>query len=142
MSQNKTRPTDADVRAFLDAVPHPVRRADALRLDALFRRVTGFAPVMWGPTMVGYGQYHYRYPTGREGDFLATGFAPRASSLSVYILPGYAEFGPILDRLGKHRTGRSCLYVNKLADIDLDVLAELIRAGLDDLGRHWPVVAT
>jgi hypothetical protein len=94
---------------------------------------------MWGPTMIGYGQYHYRYDSGREGDFLATGFSPRKANLSIYILPGYADFGPILSRLGKHRTGKSCLYVNRLADIDLAVLEELIRAGLEDLGRRWPV---
>ena len=89
--------------------------------------------------MIGYGQYHYRYDSGREGDFLATGFSPRRANLSIYILPGYADFGSILDRLGKHRTGKSCLYVNKLADIDPVVLEELIRAGLEDLGRRWQI---
>ncbi len=139
MSANKTRATDADVAAFLAGVEPAAKAADAVVLDRLFQRVTGFRPVMWGPSIVGYGRYHYRYASGREGDFLATGFSPRKAAHSIYILPGYADFGPILARLGKHRTGRSCLYVNKLADIDLDVLAELIRAGLDDLNRHWTV---
>ncbi len=97
---------------------------------------------MWGPSIVGYGRYHYRYKSGREGDFLATGFSPRKAALSIYIMPGYADFGDILSRLGKHKLGKSCLYVNKLADIDLDVLAELIRAGLEDLEKHWPVEPT
>jgi len=139
MTANKTQPTPEDVEAFLDAVEPERRREDAQTLNALFQRATGWSPVMWGPSMIGYGQYHYRYESGREGDFLATGFSPRKTSLSIYIMPGYGEYGAILDRLGKHKTGKSCLYVTKLADVDLDVLAELIQAGLDDLGRKWPV---
>ena len=142
MSKNKTLPTQIDPATFIAGVAHPVRRADAVVLDGLFRRVTGFQPRMWGPTIIGYGQYHYRYDSGREGDFLATGFSPRKANLSIYILPGYADFGAILSRLGKHRIGKSCLYVNKLSDIDLNVLEELIRAGLQDLGKHWPVLPT
>lgn len=137
--QNKTQPTDQSVTGFLNAVAHPVRRGDALALDALFRDVTGFDPVMWGPSIVGYGRYHYTYATGRQGDFPATGFSRRKAALSIYIMPGYGSFADILARLGKHKTGRSCLYVNKLTDIDLDVLAELVRAGLRDLATHWPV---
>lgn len=135
-------PTGVDVSAFIDSV-EPARKADEARqLDQLFREATGYAPLMWGASIIGYGQYHYRYKTGRKGDFLATGFSPRKSAHSIYIMPGYADFGDILSRLGKHRTGRSCLYVNKLADIDLDVLAELVKAGLRDLNRHWPVQPT
>lgn len=111
-------------------------------LDALFRKATGFEPVMWGPSIVGYGRYHYRYKTGREGEFLATGFSPRKAAHSIYIMPGYADFSDLLSRLGKHKLGKSCLYVNKLADIDLDILAELIRAGLENLDRLWPVEPT
>ncbi len=139
MSANKTQPTKADVAAYLAGVMPASRAADAVQLDRLFREITGFQPVMWGEAIVGYGRYHYRYASGREGDFLATGFAPRKSALSIYIMPGYADFGDILERLGKHKIGKSCLYVNKLADIDLDVLAELIKAGLRELATHWPV---
>lgn len=139
---NKTRATDADVTAFLEAVGHPTRRADALALDRLFRDVTGWRPRMWGPTMVGYGQYHYVYATGREGDMFATGFSPRKANLSIYIMPGYRDYSAILARLGKHRHGKSCLYVNKLADIDTGVLEELIRAGLKDLQEKYPVQGT
>lgn len=94
---------------------------------------------MWGESIIGYGRYHYVYDSGREGDFLATGFAPRRNNLSIYIMPGYADFGAILARLGKHKIGKSCLYVNKLADIDMTVLSELIQAGLADLNQRWPV---
>ncbi|MEQ8433388.1 MAG: DUF1801 domain-containing protein [Oceanicaulis sp.] len=139
MADNKTKPTNISVEAFLSGVEPERKREEARELDALFRRVTGWAPVMWGPSMIGYGRYHYRYETGREGDMLATGFSPRKAKHSIYILPGYSDYSEILSRLGKHSTGKSCLYVNKLADIDLDVLAELIDTGLKDLALHWPV---
>ncbi|WP_223475468.1 DUF1801 domain-containing protein [Oricola indica] len=139
MTENKTKPTDASAADFLAAVEPARKRDDALALDRLFRRVTGWQPRLWGPSMIGYGAYHYVYDSGREGDFLATGFSPRKTSLVVYIMPGYADFGDILARLGKHKLGKSCLYFNKLADIDESVLEELIRAGLDDLASRWPV---
>jgi hypothetical protein len=138
MSANKTQPTKANVAAYLDTVTPPDRVTDAQALDALFRKVTGFEPMMWGASIVGYGRYHYRYESGREGDFLATGIAHRKAALWIYILPGYTDFGPILSRRGKHKIGKSCLYVNKLADVDTNMLDELIRAGLDDLNNHWP----
>ncbi|MFW8636524.1 DUF1801 domain-containing protein [Cribrihabitans pelagius] len=139
MSSNKTVPTGASVEDFLATVEPPRKAAEAQELDALFRRATGIAPQMWGSAIVGYGRYHYRYKTGREGDFLATGFAPRKANFSIYIMPGYQDYGAILARLGRHKLGRSCLYVNKLADIDTDVLAELIASGLRDLDAIWPV---
>ena len=139
MSKNKTVATDVEVEEYLSQVEPERRRKDAQRLDQIFREVSGFAPRMWGPSIVGYGRYHYRYESGREGDFLATGFAPRKANLVIYIMPGYTDFGDILARLGKHKIGKSCLYINKLDDIDLDVLKELIAAGIEDLGRHWPV---
>ena len=142
MSGNKTQPTGEDVSSFLSSVEPEGRRLDALSLDALFRDVTGWNPVMWGPSIVGYGQYHYVYKTGREGDFLATGFSPRKSGLSIYIMPGYSNFGSILARLGKHGLGKSCLNLKKLADADRDVLGELIRAGVADLNGYWPVEPT
>lgn len=138
-TENKTQATDADVTAFLEAVQHPTRRADALALDALFRRVSGYDPRLWGSSLVGYGRYDYTYTSGRQGSFLATGFSPRKASLSIYIMPGYADYGEMLARLGKHRKAVSCLYVNKLADIDLSVLEDIIRTGLRDLNARWPV---
>lgn len=139
MAQNKTTATAQSVEAFIASVAKPQRRDDAQVLDAFFRRVTGFEPRMWGPSIIGYGRYHYTYDSGREGDFLATGFSPRAANQVIYIMPGYGDFQPILERLGKHKLGKSCLYITKLADVDLSVLEELIRAGLEDLNRRWPV---
>ena len=139
MAENGTQATDGDVAAFLAGVEPARRREDGLRLDALFRRATGWRPAMWGPSIVGYGRYHYRYDSGREGEFLATGFSPRKASLVIYVMPGYGDFGDILDRLGKHRLGKSCLYINKMADIDAAVLEELIRAGLADLATRRDV---
>ena len=139
MTQNKTVQTDVSVDEFIASIAHPTRRQDAAVLVDLFSKVTGFAPKMWGNSIVGFGQYHYRYATGREGDFLATGFSPRKSNLSIYIMPGYGDFFDILQNLGKHKLGKSCLYVNQLADINLDVLAQLITAGLEGLDQMWPV---
>jgi hypothetical protein len=128
-SENKTQPSGASVEAFLAAVEHPVRRRDGLRLLALMAEATGQEPQMWGPTIVGFGCYHYKYGTGREGDGPAVGFSPRKASLSLYGLGGAPASGPLLARLGKHRIGAGCLYLNKLDDVDEAVLAELIRAG-------------
>ena len=139
MAGNKTQPTSVAVADFIAAVEHPQRRADAVRPDALFRRVTGFEPRMWGPAIVGYGRYRYTYDSGRSGEMCATGFSPRKVQTVVYILPGYADFAPILARLGKHKLGKACLYLSRLDDVELSVLEELIAAGLADLGRRWPV---
>jgi len=138
-ANNKTRETPADVEAFIAGVEHDQRRADAWRLLEIFKQVTGWSPVMWGDAIIGFGRYHFIYDSGREGDFLATGFSPRKAQTSVYIMPGYADFGPLLDRLGKHSKGKSCLYIKKLDDVDEDVLGELIRAGLQDLSARWAV---
>lgn len=139
MTENKTQVTDVDVETFIAGVLPDRRREDSVVLNQLFQDVTGWKPRMWGPTIIGYGEYHYTYESGREGDFLATGFSPRKANMVLYIMPGYAEFGDILDRLGKHKLGKSCLYINKLADVDLDVVAEIIKAGIDDLGTRWPI---
>jgi hypothetical protein len=142
MAGNKTKVTEVSVTEFLSQVEPERRREDAQRLDGIFREVSGFAPRMWGPSMIGYGRYHYKYKSGREGDSLATGFAPRKANLVVYILPGYTDFSAILSRLGKHKIGKSCLYINKLDDIDIGVLKELVAAGIEDLNKHWPVEPT
>lgn len=139
MTQNKTVQTGASVDDFIASIEHPTRRQDALALVDLFSKTTEFSPKMWGDSIVGFGQYHYRYASGREGDFLATGFSPRKSNLSIYIMPGYGDFSEILNDLGKHKLGKSCLCVNKLADIDLDVLQKLIVAGIARLDEIWPV---
>ena len=139
MTQNKTVQTDASVDEFIASIAHPTRRQDAAVLIDLFSKVTGYAPKMWSDSIVGFGQYHYRYATGREGDFLATELSPRKFNLSIYIMPSYGDFSNILQNLGKHKLGKSCLYLNKLADIDLDLLAQRIAAGLERLDQIWPV---
>lgn len=139
MAQNKTQPTETDVDGFLEGVEPERRREDAKRLKEIFDETTGFTAKMWGSSIVGYGKYHYKYESGREGDMIATGFSPRKANLVVYVVPGYSDFGELLGRLGKHKLGKSCLYLNKLADIDEDVLKELIVAGLKDLGTRWDI---
>ncbi len=139
MTVNKTRATSLSASDFVNSIENGRRREDARTLLSFFQDVTSYQPVMWGASIVGYGRYHYVYASGREGDFLATGFSPRKSALSLYIMPGYADFGDILGRLGKHRLGKSCLYINKLDDVDMDVLADLVRAGLKDLASRWMV---
>lgn len=124
-STNKTQPTDVPVDEFIADVEHPVRRADAEVLVEMFQRVTGEEPVMWGPSIIGFGSYHYKYDSGREGDAPAVGFSPRKANLSLYLLSDDERTQGLLDRLGKHKRSVACLYVNKLADVDLEVLEEL-----------------
>lgn len=126
VAENTTRPTDASVDVFLDGVEHPVRRADGKAVRAMMERVTGQPAVMWGPSIVGFGSYHYRYASGHEGTWCRVGFSPRSASLSLYV-GNFAEYEALLAQLGKHKRGKGCLYVNKLADIDLAVLEEITR---------------
>jgi hypothetical protein len=135
---------DTDVEAFLDAIPSPERRADARTLAALLGEVTGEPPVLWAAGIVGFGRYHYRYASGREGDAPLAGFAPRAAHLVIYLVGGFAErHRPLLERLGPHRTGKSCLYVKRLADVDLSVLRELVVRSVDvHRGQHRASTAT
>ena len=139
MPTNKTQVTAQDPHEFLSTVEPVRRRQDAKTLLGFFTEVTGFQPRMWGPSIIGYGRYHYVYASGRSGDFLATGFSPRKARLSLYIMPGYQDYADILERLGKHKLGKSCLYLNNLDDVDMNVLAELVRAGLRDLQKLWDV---
>jgi hypothetical protein len=129
MTENKTQVTGVSADDFIAAVEHPVRLHDALRLRTLMAELTGQEPEMWGPTIVGFGKVHYKYATGREGDTAAVGFSPRKASLSLYGLTNAPESAALLDRLGKHKTGAGCLYINKLADVEEAVLAELISVG-------------
>ena len=141
-TDTKTHATPVDPRSFIEAVDHLVRRADALVLDDLYRRITGWRPRMWGQTIVGYGSYHYVYDSGREGDSLAAGFSPRKANLSLYIVPGYQDYDAILSRLGRYKMGKSCSYINKLSDVGMGGPEELIRTGVTDLAKIYPVTAT
>lgn len=144
MSEPKTQITDVDPATFIAAVEPEKRRAEALVLDALFRRVTGEVPKMWGPTIIGYGEYRTTYASGRDVHWMRTGFSPRKAKLSIYLMGGYCDEltgkhrDALLARLGKHSTGASCLYVNKLADIDLAVLEEMLAADWATMARLYP----
>jgi hypothetical protein len=126
MPDNKTKPTGIGVRTFLDSVPDADKRADALTLIDMMQSATGEQPVMWGPSIIGFGSYHYRYASGREGDSPIVGFSPRNAALVLYIVTGFRGAEPLLARLGKHTTGKSCLYVRRLADVDLGILRQLV----------------
>ena len=117
------------------------RRKDAETLLPFFQKVTGYEPVMWGRATIGYGRYHYKYASGREGDYLATGFAPRKRFMSIYILPGYQDYSEILSRLGPHKAGKSCVNITRLDQINMSVLRELIETGLRDLGALYDLYA-
>lgn len=135
MAENKTQPTGASVDEFIDAVDDDRRRRDARVVLDLMREVTGEKPVMWGDSIVGFGQYHYSYDSGREGDWFLAGFAPRKSNLVVYIMSGFPRHAELMEKLGKHRTGSSCLYINKLDDVDHDVLRELVRRSVEHMRK-------
>ena len=137
----KTKPEVEVIGSFLDRIEPPQRQAEARRLVAIFGAVTGFAPRLWTGGMVGFGRYDYTYATGHSGSSMATGFAPRKAELSLYVLSGSGDDASLLARLGKHRAGKSCLYLRDLDAINEDALRELIAAGLADLRRHWPVFA-
>lgn len=123
----KTQATEVSVDSFIDSVEHPQRQADARILVELMGRVTGEPAVMWGPSIIGFGRYHYKYESGREGDMCAAGFSPRKTSLVVYLLAGAGSQQELLARLGPYTMGKSCLYIKRLADIDMAVLEQLIR---------------
>ena len=137
MAKNKTRPTRASVTAFMSAIGDPGMRADAKKVAAMMRSATGKRATMWGPGIVGYGSYHYRYESGREGDFMITGFSPRKQALTVYIMPGFSHFEDLMSKLGKYRTGKSCLYIRRLADVDEAVLERLIRESVTYMRAHY-----
>lgn len=139
MAETKTKPTDIEIAAFLDTVAHPGRRADAEQLVALLERVSGAPATMWGPSIIGFGSYHYRYDSGHEGDMCRIGFSPRKANLVLYILPDFAGRDALLARLGKHKTGRSCLYVNRLADVDMTVIEEIARAAWAHMADQHPL---
>lgn len=142
----KTTPTAVRVADFLAAVPDARRREEAGVIDALHRRVTGCEPRMWGPSIVGYGSYDYKYDSGREGTMCRAGFSPRKAALTIYLMGSYcdrqAEAEALFAQLGKHATGKSCLYLKKLADVDLDVLEQLVALSWDSMNTRYPAAAS
>ena len=136
MAAAKTVPTDASVEDYLNSVPDEAKRQDSFALLELMEEVTGEKAVMWGDSIVGFGNYHYVYASGREGDWPVTGFAPRKQALTLYIMAGFDQYDELLARLGKHSTGKSCLYIKRLSDVDVDVLRELVAASAAHMGEE------
>jgi hypothetical protein len=126
MAELKTKRNKGDVEAFLKSVPDEKKRRDSFTILELMKQVTGEEPEMWGESIVGFGSYHYKYKSGREGDWFVTGFSPRAQNLTLYIMSGFDEYDQLMSRLGKYKTGKSCLYITKIDDVDQEVLKELV----------------
>ena len=131
MAELKTRPGDASLESFVASIADESRRQDSRALLELMSEVTGESPRMWGENIVGFGSYHYRYESGREGDWFLAGFSPRKQNLTVYLMSGFDGYGQLLARLGKHKTGKACLYLKRLDDVDRDVLRELVRRSVE-----------
>lgn len=126
MAELKTKPTKSSVEKFLNKVEDKKKQEDSFKVLELMKKITKEEPKMWGPSIVGFGKYHYKYASGREGDFFLTGFSPRKQSLTIYIISGFKKFDGLMKKLGKFKTGSSCLYIKKLEDVDLKILKELI----------------
>ena len=137
MSDNKTKPTDASVDAFIAGLDNPTRRADSALLLKMFSDVTGMQPRMWGDSIVGYGEYQYKYASGRAGTFFLTGFSPRKTAMTLYVMPGFKDLGDHLARLGPHKHSSSCLYITRLARIDMTVLEEIIANSVSQMKQKY-----
>lgn len=133
MAELKTKQNDQSVTDFLRAVPDERRRDDSFIILDLMKEITGQEPKMWGDSIIGFGNYHYKYATGREGDWFVTGFSPRKQNLTLYIMSGFDEYDELLKKLGKYKTGKACLYINKLADVEISVIKELIQKSVAHL---------
>jgi hypothetical protein len=138
MAENKTQQNDKSVIDFLNSVPHAKKRQDSFTILELMQQVTGLEPKMWGDSIVGFGKIHYKYASGREGDMPLIGFSPRKQNLTLYITSDFDRYGDLLKSLGKHTTSKSCLYINKLSDIDLQVLEKLIEQSVDHMRAANP----
>jgi len=138
MAELKTKPTKRSVEAFVNAIPDDDRQRDCRTIMRLMKRITKAQARMWGPGIVGFGSYHYKYESGREGDWFLTGFSPRKHELTIYIMAGFSRYPALLAKLGKYKTGKSCLYIKQLADVDMGVLADLIEQSVTYVKRSAP----
>ncbi len=135
MTELKTQKNDASVTAFLNSIEDEKKRQDSFTILELMKDVTGSDPVMWGTSIIGFGHYHYKYASGRENDWMLTGFSPRKQNITLYIMSGFDQYDDLLGKLGKHSTGKSCLYIKKLEHIDLDVLRELVKHSVEHMAE-------
>lgn len=138
MAEPKNKASGASVADFLKGIGDAGRRADCKAIAAMMRKATGKRARVWGKSMVGFGRYHYEYASGREGDWFECGFSPRAQNLTIYIMPGFGAYDDLMKRLGKHRTGKSCLYIKRLSDVDVGVLQRLIDESVQEIRRRYP----
>ena len=136
MAELKTKPTDQNVTKFIESVTEGERRSDCVTLLDLMRDATGEEPKMWGSSIIGFGSYHYKYESGREGDWMATGFSPRKNDLTLYITSGFERYPELMKKLGKYKTGKSCLYIKKLRDVDMAVLRELVEKSVRQMKKR------
>ena len=132
----KTKPTNESVKDFINRIPDEERRADCLQVTKLMEEITGKKPKMWGASIVGFGAYHYKYASGREGDWPEMGFSPRKKDLTLYIMMGFEKHADLMEKLGKHSTSKSCLYIKRLSDVHIPTLKKLIKIGLKDLREY------
>ena len=135
MAELKTKRNKGDVEAFLNSVQDEKKRHDSFTILELMKKTTGKQPEMWGDSIIGFGSYHYKYASGREGDWFVTGFSPRKQNLTLYIMSGFDEYEQLLSKLGKHSTGKSCLYIKKIEDVDMDVLKELVKQSVEHMEK-------
>jgi hypothetical protein len=138
MAEAKTKPTAVSVDTFIAAIPDAGQREDSRRLRSMMEEITGEKAVLWGPSIVGFGQYHYEYDSGHSGDSCLVGFSPRKQNLSIYLMPGFDGRASLLEKLGKHKTAKACLYVKRLSDVDEAVLRKLIAASAESMRSRYP----
>lgn len=138
MAELKTKPTHSSVEEFFRAIPDEARRLDCLEVARIMEAATGSQPKMWGPSIVGFGDYRYKYESGREGEWFLTGLSPRKKDLTLYIMPGFDRYEDLMSKLGRFKTGKSCLYLRQLDDVDKEVLTVLIRESVDHVSKANP----
>ena len=136
MAEMKTKPTGESVERFLNKISDEERRADCFQVAKIMEEVTGEKPKMWGPSIIGFGSYHYKYDSGREGDWMVTGFSPRKKDLTLYLMMGFEKHRDLMEKLGKHSSARSCLYIKRLSDIHVPTLKKLIKVSVKDLKAY------
>ena len=133
MAEAKTKPTNASVEKFLNQIPDEVRREDCFKIAKMMEEITGCKPKMWGPSIVGFDTYHYKYASGHEGDWPIAAFSPRKQDLTIYVMPGFRKYKELMQQLGKHRTGKSCLYIKRLSDVHVPTLKKIIRQSVKEM---------
>lgn len=138
MAELQTKLNDASVQDFLNSMEDENKRQDSFKILQIMQDITGEEPKMWGSSIIGFGSYHYQYASGREGDWFQTGFSPRKQSLTLYIMSGFEQYDDLLGKLGKYSTGKSCLYLKKIEDVDMDVLRELVRLSVEHVSATNP----